>query len=131
MKLTIKKPVEYEAKYIIVDVPVRYDNEDMPYDAPLRSGDNWRALIDLDTATIVDWPQGKTLSFKDMKICDEGIYTLLDADKNEIARRADYVPNALLPGAYGDYLSLDINEEGVITNWKASARLSDFEESED
>lgn len=100
----------------------------MPKDAPLRDGDSWRAVIDLDTHRIEDWPQGKTLEFNDMKVCDEGEYTLLDANRNALITNQGYVPNNLLPGAYGDYLSLNIDETGLIINWLPDADLSDFEE---
>lgn len=128
MKITVKK--EIEAKYLDLDVAVRYDEEDMPNDAPLRNGKEWKAFINLETATIENWPKGKTLSFHDMKVCDEGIYILLDADKNEITRIEGYAPNSLLPGEYGDYLDMDIDENGKITNWLESANLEDFESHE-
>jgi hypothetical protein len=122
---TIKK--EFNAEYIDIDIAVRYDEEDMPNDAPLRDGNSWKAVINLTNKCICNWPKGKTLSFHDMKICDEGIYILRDIENNEITRITGYVPNALLPGDYGDYLSLDIDENGFITNWKADASLEDFE----
>jgi hypothetical protein len=61
-------------------------------------------------------------------VCDEGIYILLDVDRKEIARRNDYVPNRLLPGNHGDYLSLDIAENGKITNWLKSPSVAQFED---
>ncbi len=119
-----------DVRYVQVDVAVRYQDEDMPFDAPKRVGNMWRVIIDLEEKKILKWPKGKILSFY-MKICDEGIYTLLDLDFNTIKIREGYVPNQLLPGDYGDYLALDINEEGVITNWKSNANLSNFESAED
>lgn len=116
-----------EAKYLHVSVPVRYEEEDMPNDFPLRKGDVWNALIDLHGKRIVDWPHGKAGSFY-MKVCDSGVYTLQDVDFNGLATRRDYVPNKLLPGEYGDYLALDIDEAGIITNWLPNANLSEFEE---
>lgn len=127
MKLFVTIPKEVEAKYLKMDVAVRYGEDDMSNDAALREGDSWRALINLEEGRVEDWPKGKTLSFKDMKICDEGIYILLDADRKEITRIEGYVPNELLPGDYGDYLSLDIAEDGKITNWMPDATLEDFE----
>jgi hypothetical protein len=125
MKISVKQTIE--AKYLDLDVAVRYDEEDMPNDAPLRDGKAWKALINLDERRIESWPQGKTLSFHDMKVCDEGIYILLDADKKEITRIEGYVPNKLLPGEFGDYLDMDIDENGIITNWLSGASLEDFE----
>ena len=52
-------------------------------------------------------------------------------NKQLIVEKDGYVPNALLPGNYGDYLSLNINENGLITNWRPDANLSDFEEDDD
>lgn len=115
------------AKFLSLAVAVRYDEEDMPKDAPLRSGDMWIATINLDEQKIVNWPQGKTLSFY-MKITDQGTYTLLDADGKELVTLEDaYVPNNLLPGEYGDYLELEIDETGKITNWLSDANLENFE----
>jgi hypothetical protein len=125
MHISVKK--EVEAKYLDLDVAVRYNDEDMAYDAPLRDGKSWKAVINLDEGRIENWPQGETLSFHDMKICDEDIYILLDADKKEITRIEGYVPNSLLPGEYGDYLDMDIDETGKITNWLTNASLEDFE----
>ena len=126
MEIEIKKKVK--VAYMDIDVAVRYGEEDMPNDAPLREGDRWIAMIKIDEQRIVDWPEGKTLSFKDMKICDEGIYTLRDEGLNVIMKHEGYVPNRLLPGDYGDYLSLDIGPTGKILNWLPNANLSDFEE---
>lgn len=125
MKITVKKAVE--ALYLRVNVNVRYEEEDMPNDAPMRDGDTWNCLIDLKEKRVLDWPDGQALSFKDMKVCDEGTYKLFDANMLPIVERQGYVPNKLLPGAYGDYLSLDIDESGNILNWLKGANLSDFE----
>ena len=125
MKITTLQPITREAKYLLLDVAVRYDDEDMAFDAPLRDGNRWKAKIDLDAKKIVDWPESKTLSFN-MKITDEGIYILQDSDGVEIERIEGYVPNSLLPGDYGDYLDLEIDENGEITNWLEDANLDDF-----
>ncbi len=131
MQIALKQTVIKIAKYLSVDVAVQYDDEDMAYDAPMREGKTWKATIDLDTKKILNWPEGKSLSFKDMKICDEGIYILLDENKDEITRIEGYVPNNLLPGDYGDYLSLTISEDGTITNWPDVTDFSDFKGEDD
>jgi hypothetical protein len=40
--------------------------------------------------------------------------------------RDGYVPNDLVPGSYGDYVELSINEEGVITNWPKNPSVDEF-----
>ncbi len=132
MKTTIRK--EVEAKYLRVHIPVRYDEEDIPKDFPLRievendkdGYDWWDATIEVDTAKILNWPQGITGEMF-MKVCDEGSYFLLDESGETIKEIIeDYVPNNILPGEYGDYVSLVINEEGIITNWYDSPSFEDF-----
>lgn len=128
MRLVIYKKIEVPVRYLELEVAVRFEEEDMPNDAPLRIGDLWKAVIDLETGVIQDWPQGKTLSF-DMKVCDQGTYILRDAEMKEVERiEEDYVPGNLLPEG-GDYLTLKIDETGKITNWLKHPTLEDFQES--
>ncbi len=73
-----------------------------------------------------DWPKGEKGNLE-MKICDEGSYYLLDENyKTILSIEEDYVPNKLLPGSYGDYLKLDIGENGVISNWYSIPSIEDF-----
>lgn len=130
MKLTVRLKKEIEAVYLKADVAVRYDDEDIPFDAPLRVENRWVATINLEEGRILDWPQGQTLEINTMKICDEGVYTLLDADMKEIKQIDGYVPGGILPEG-GDYLTLIISETGHITNWPSSPSLEDFELDED
>lgn len=113
MKLTVLKRTEIEAAAIEIDAPVRYGDEDIPYDAPGRVGDRWRATVDLDTGRIRNWP-GVPLDLY-MKVCDEGVYRLLDSEGRELARVACYVPACIPEG--GDYLSLNIDEDGTVKHW--------------
>lgn len=131
MKIKVKREVEIDIKSVIIDIPVRYGEEDIPNDFLLREGDRWKATIDIETGQIHDWPQGKTGSF-DMKVCDEGTYTLIDQEGNEVAKiDEDYVPNGLVPGSYGDYVELNINEYGIVTNWPAHPSFDEFDDSDD
>lgn len=126
MKLTVKKPVEIEVKYVRLSVAVRYDEEDMPNDFPFRKGDIWDVTIDTDTGTIVDWPQGVEHSLH-MKVCDEGSYWLLDAERNVVGQiENDYVPNGVIPGSYGDYIEIAIQDDGTIENWPSRIDVSAF-----
>ena len=117
-----------QARFVSVEVPVNYDDEDMPYNAPGRTGNTWRAVIDLDRHAIENWPPGVTLSFT-MKVKHGGIYKLFDKHMDLITElNREYVPNELLPGSYGDYLELVIDKNGTITNWWRNPNLSDFGE---
>lgn len=126
MKAIIKVEKEVEIKYVKIQVAVRYEEEDIPNDFPLRSGDMWNAIIDIDNGVIMDWPKGEKGNLE-MKICDEGSYYLLDENYDTILSiEEDYVPNKLLPGSYGDYLKLHIGENGVISNWYSKPSIEDF-----
>ena len=126
MKAIIKVEKEVEIKYVKVEVAVRYEEEDIPNDFPLRSGDMWNAIIDIDNGIVQGWPKGEKGNLE-MKICDEGSYYLLDENYNTILSiEEDYVPNKLLPGSYGDYLKLHIEENGVVSNWYPKPSIEDF-----
>lgn len=126
MKFTQTIQREVDVQTIDVILPVRYDDEDIPYDAPKRYGDMWQAEIDIATGEIHDWPQGKTLDMY-MKVVDTGTYILRDGDGNIIAERNDYVPHGIIPGEWGDYVHLKIDETGKITNWPKKINLADFD----
>lgn len=126
MIIEIPTTKQVNVKYVKLSVPVRYEDEDMPYDFPLRQDDTWEAIIDLDTHQIENWPQGKSGSFQ-MKVCDEGSYYLLDENKAVVAEVVEYyVPNGIIPGGYGDYINMDIDEEGKVTNMPEPLDPSDF-----
>ena len=129
MKLTVVTRETKEAKYLHANMAVRYDDEDIPYDFPLRQGDIWEGTIDLDTHRILEWPAGKTGEMQ-MKGCDEGVYKLLDADGKVLVVKRGYVPNSILPGEYGDYVHLIIAEDGTITNWPKEPSLYDFQKED-
>jgi hypothetical protein len=89
-------------------------------------GDYWGPVIDLETGTIQDWPIGTTADVH-YKVCDAGIYQLLDADKNVVKEIDGYVIKMMCPkdNGYGDYVIMKIDENGVIDGWKVN--LSPFE----
>lgn len=85
-------------------------------------------IIDLQTGKVEDWKRDEFLRIWG-KICDEGTYTLLDADHTPITQITGYVPNRLLPPfeqGWGDYLELAIQPDGTIDNWSSTADLSEF-----
>lgn len=126
MKTTVSIPTEIDIKTVGIEVAVRYEEEDIPNDFPLRDGDMWRAMVDIDTGKIRDWPQGKSGDLY-MKVCDEGSYALYAEDGRELAiLDGDYVPHGVVPGEYGDYIDLKIDETGAIKNWPKKFDFSAF-----
>ena len=125
--ITLTRPVEYKVRWMTVDVEPRYWNdaelngrEDTDGKMPLRHGDNWRFTIDVDDGRIVDWPRGNTAKVF-YKVCDAGVYTIQDDEFKVIMRRENsYVPSSLCIGenGYGDYMGLEINEDGFIQGWR-------------
>lgn len=144
MKITISKPIEYDAKYIQVDAGVRYWQDstvngirdtdcDDTYNAPtipcaeyvgkqnlINSGEDWRwrPLIDIEIGQVVNWRKGVTANLH-YKVCDDFYCDILDEDKGVIASYNGYVPNVMCPSddGYGDYIIMSIDDNGFILNW--------------
>lgn len=139
MKITVTTKKEVEVKTLQVEANVRYwedsewngkeDTEDGTL-ALCKNGDVWKPIIDLETGTIKNWKQGTTASIH-YKIADEGSYYLLD-ENNDVVKSIenDYVPSILSPkeNGYGDYIIMDIDENGKIENWKTD--LESFEDDD-
>lgn len=129
MKAVIKVEKEIDIKYVKVELPVRYDDEDIPYDFPLRKGSMWVGTIDIETGGLLNWPKGESGEMF-MKVCDMGVYSLLDDEQEVLLTLEDgsYVPNHLLPprDGYGDYVKFIIDKDGVITNWYKNPSIDDF-----
>lgn len=116
------------ALYLEVDAGVRYwedgringvDDEDGSM--PLRQGKRWKPTINLETGDILGWPNGITADIH-YKVCDDGQYYLLDANKNRAAKWVlYYVPDRILclgDNGYGDYIIFKIDGNGRIPGWK-------------
>lgn len=136
-EMYIKK--EFKVKYLEVVAGIKYAEDvsvngeecnkllDIPcYDA---TNDCWRIIIDVETGVIINWESGKIASV-DSKICGNGVYTLLDKKLKEIKTIKGYVLNCLAIGedGHGDYIILNIDEDGKIKGWKP--RFDEFMEEE-
>lgn len=126
MKVKIKFEQEVDIKFLKVSAGVRgwedavvngEDDEDGDL-IPCRNGDRWEPLIDIDKGQIVNWNQGTTAEIH-YKVCDDGVYTLMDANQKSIAERNDYVPEIMCPDdeGYGDYIIMTVDAHGFIANW--------------
>ncbi len=132
MKATIKVEKVVEIRAVLINIAPRYigdsTEDDMPTDFPLLNSakTEWVAKVDIDTGKIEGWPAGDARKMH-VKVCDAGIYTLLDANGEQVAKlENNYVPHGVVPGDYGDYVVLDIDASGLITNWPKSPDISAF-----
>jgi len=139
MKTKIKIEKEVEIKFLQVKAGVRYwedatingvedENGDL---TPCRVDDLWCPNIDIDTGIITNWKQGTTANIH-FKVCDAGSYYLLDENRNDVLSiENDYVPAILCPkeNGYGDYIIMDVDENGKIDKWKI--KLGDFRHDDD
>ena len=136
MKVTIKVKKEVEIKMLKIRAGVRYW-EDATVNGiedekgeliPCRVGDNWCPVIDIESGIIRNWEIGKKADVH-FKVCDDGDYWLCDGNGDELLHKDGYVPDMLdLDGeSYGDYIILNIDENGKIEGWDNDPNVSDFE----
>lgn len=118
LEVEVKETKEIDIKYVEIDLPVRYEEEDMPNDYPGRNGETWNIVVEADTGVIQHWPNGVEPRQVYMKVVDGGCYYLRDSAGRRIAEIVgDYVPRCI-PGEYGDYVDFNILADGRISNWK-------------
>ena len=163
MKVKVTKPVDIDLRYLKARMGVRYwvdceyskdngetwidpedDDEetdakviaDMPFVEPETNRwgttNYWNILIDLDKGKVVDWPKGFCIH-TNFKVCDDGEYSFLDDQKNEvinITKEYDqyYVPDflALEDSGYGDYVYINIDGDGHIENFQKMRNRIDY-----
>ena len=129
--------VEVDATHLKCQIGVRYwedgkvDGKEDSYGEliPLRNGDMWNITINLETGEVQNWPKGTKVETY-YKVCDDGVYTLLDQDGKELLAHEGYVPKALQINdeGYGDYIIITINEDGLIENWDAESLNDEFDQ---
>lgn len=143
MKVKVLQPVDVEVTYLDVHCGGRFYVEELYMEGPngeifspetmsdiknrfpdLVDEGEFYLCICLDNGKVMNWPDGWSANFRDMKIVDEGTYALYDGGRNLINVCGGYVPNILSieEEGYGDYFEFVINN-GVINNWKANANL--------
>ena len=140
MKVIVNRPVEIDIKTLFVKAHVRYPEDAMiqegPDDAwgeddsnqpkmPCMSyvdckykGWYWCPVIDLATGKIINWKQGVRASIS-YKVVDEFECYITDADDKIVTKYEGYVPSfmAITDEGYGDYVYLEIDENGMIADW--------------
>lgn len=134
----MKVEKEFDVKFLKARVGARYweDStvngvEDKEGDLiPCRDGEYWCPIIELETGLITNWENGKVASIH-YKSCDDNEFILLDEKKEVVKSIEGYTINLMCPkeNGYGDYIIMDILENGQIANWKCD--LSAFTNDED
>lgn len=125
------------AKYLQIEACVRYwedaeingESKEDGSNVPFKDGRLWRPIIDIESGYIIDWPIG-TFAIFHFKVCDAGIYHLLNDKHQVIASRFDnYVPEGVCHGdeGYGDYIIFKVDENGFILGYKNKIDFDEFE----
>ena len=143
MKITITQPTEVDFKYIHCLLPYREDDDvpeclitndkfkESPYGEKCR-GKFLDFFIDVDARKIyrcgLPWLGGEFVLY--IKVSDSGRYQLISEDNSGEVYTAsgqiqDYIPNCI-PNDYGDYINLEIAEDGTITNWIRTINFDEF-----
>lgn len=116
-------------KYLIVDAGVRYwedatingVEDEFGTLTPFAFGDRWRPVIDLESGTIIEWPEGAEADIH-FKVCDDGEYWLSkDGKSKDVKKGGYYVPDEYLcHGAigYGDYIIMKVDGSWKIANYR-------------
>ena len=139
MKITLKVEKEFEIKTLLVKAGVRYYKdatidgvEDEKGDlVPCKVGELWMPEIDIETGKILNWKQGVKAEIH-YKVCDQCGWELKDENGAIVLDEdGDYVPDTLCPkdSGYGDYIIMDIDENGQIADWEFD--VEDFQKTED
>ena len=87
--------------------------------------------IEIETGKILNWRQGVKAEIH-YKVCDCCGWELKDENGGVVFDADDgYVPSTLAPkeDGYGDYIIMDIDENGVIADWNFD--IEDFKQDED
>lgn len=123
-----------EIAYIKMLIPIRYKDEE----EELSNFFNFLKIEDSEynhIEIIFDYKTGKIANYSNfdfklfLKICDEGIYFILNKDFDVIREKRDcYIPDCI-PNEYGDYIDLVV-EKGVIKNITSNYDFSCFYEED-
>lgn len=108
------------------------DNPTIPCVVEKNGEKRWDITIDIKDGRVLNWPNGISASVY-YKVVDDGVYTAYDRYMGVIKEIDDYVPSIMAFNdegyGYGDYVSLDINENGYIVDWPKGKKLEKFIDS--
>lgn len=135
MKVKILVPIEVDALIMNVSANVRFtedaeinvngswvnddaDNPQMPCLVQKKGGWDWKPVISLETGKIINWKLGVEARLY-YKVCDE--FRCSICNNTDVLLEYDgYVPDffGITEENYGDYIYIDIDENGHIKNWR-------------
>ena len=136
----IKIETEVDLQTLVVNASVRYweDSEVNGVEdtvngdnIPCKNGDTWNPCIEIDTGIITNWKQGVKAEIH-YKVCDGCAWSLKDKEGEVVLYEMDgYVPKTLCPkeAGYGDYIIMDVDENGQIADWEFN--IGDFTTDEE
>ena len=98
-------------------------NDDIPY---VRNG-YWHGIIDLKEHRLCDYQDMGWPYMLNAKVCDGGLYFLLDDDKKPLYIYRGYVPDLPFDSkSWGDYIHLVVRDSGHIEDWEGNFDFEDF-----
>lgn len=96
---------------------------------PCRNNKVWEPIIRISDGLIINWTKGTTANIH-YKVCDAGLYWLLDHNKNRIAQYpGHYVPDSILcplEKGHGDYIIMNVDSEGYVVGWNPDLEKAGF-----
>lgn len=126
MKVTVYKPVELEIHSVRIEVELHDDvSENLPKHLFNDDGE-LDLLIEVDTGKVVSWQGNGPVSIH-ANVRNNGVYTLFDKFGDKVASLDNYyIPHDLIPGKRGEYIHIDINDDGIVTNWPKCPNVYEF-----
>lgn len=84
--------------------------------------------INIASGQISGWPASLDECRLHLKVAECGEYSIIDTEGEVVAvlEEPRYVPHGLIPGKWGDYVSLIVDDHGVVRNWPTVPSLGDF-----
>lgn len=126
MKVTVYKPVELEIHTVRIEVELHDDVSEILPKHLFNDDGELDLLIEVDTGKVVSWQGNEPVSIHD-NIRNNGVYTLLDKQGKKVARLDNYyIPHDLIPGKRGEYIHIDISEDGIVKNWPDHPNVHEF-----
>lgn len=101
----------------------------------VKEGNYLKLVIDIDEGYVSNWPNNCAIDLHDIKVCDEGIYALMQYEdgSGDYLEYHGYVPQIIGEGGYGDYLEFEIDDFSDIIDWDEFTEedLEEFERKKD